>query len=410
MRVFSIGTEEILRRCGPRTGEDRTVTYEIHCELDQFEGLYHLANLYTAVCESAKERRSTAFLRCTEKTRATDPSTVLMRVRHLVTGASLQLAFEMSDRSDVFNMEALESCDTYFKRSYYAPDLLPLSAQLRQKILPGGLNFTCRTPSSSRRLLRLLIPRYCSRAMASPLLALRKLDLHRRILSSFVRSPLLSDFEHTPDCDVDRVILFQTRVWEPTDIQPDLVEEVNGRRVQLVRALKAEFGRLFRGGLVPDAFACKHYPDAVTVKPSRRDQFIARSKRALIGIYTRGLHHSLAFKLPEYLASSKCIVSEPLRNQLAKPLTAGRNYLELLSVDECLECCARLLSDRVFAEQMRRANWEYYRSHVYPCSNLENCLERAFSRLDCVDSLGAKSPSAPEVRFKHEGRLDSGRD
>jgi hypothetical protein len=38
-----------------------------------------------------------------------------MRVRHLVTGASLQLAFEMSDRSDVFNMEALESCDTYFK-------------------------------------------------------------------------------------------------------------------------------------------------------------------------------------------------------------------------------------------------------------------------------------------------------
>jgi hypothetical protein len=366
------------------------VIYEIRCELDDFEGLYHLANLYTAVCELEKEHRAVAFLRCTESTRATDPSTVLMKVRHLVSGASLQLAFEMSDRSDVFNMEALDVCDVYFKRSYYAPDLLPLAARLRERILPGGLNFTCRTPSSSRRLLPLLIARYCSRAIASPRSVFHNLSLHKRILSSFVRSPLLPEFEHQPDCDVDRIILFQTRVWEPTDIQPDLAEEVNGRRVELVRALKAEFGPLFRGGLVPDAYACEHYPDAVTVEPWRRDQFIARSKRALIGIYTRGLHHSLAFKLPEYLASSKCIVSEPLRNELAKPLTPGLNYLEFLSVDECLEQCVRLLSEKNLVERMRRANWEYYRAHVYPSSNLANCLERAFSKPAPVDSFAGK--------------------
>ena len=380
------------------------MTYEIHCELDDFEGLYHLANLYTGVCELAKDHRAATFLRCTERIRATDPSTVLMKVRHLVTGASLQLAFEMSDRSDVFNMEALESCDIYFKRSYYAPDLQRLSAQLRRKILVGGLNFTCRTASSSRRLLPLLIARYCSRAIASPLSVFRNLNLHRRILSSFVRSPLLSDFEHPPDGEVDRVILFQTRVWEPTDIQPDLAEEVNGRRVQLVRALKAEFGRLFRGGLLPDAYACKNYPDAVTVETSRRDQFIARSKRALIGIYTRGLHHSLAFKLPEYLASSKCIVSEPLRNQLTQPLTQGLYYLEFLSLDQCLEHCTRLLSEKDLVERMRQANWEYYRAHVYPSNNLASCLERAFSIPAVSRSLEANSPRASDIRSKHELR------
>ena len=174
-----------------------------------------------------------------------------------------------------------------------------------------------------------------------------------------------------------------TRVWDPADIQPDIAEEVNGRRVQVVRALKAEFGPLFRGGLVPDAYACKHYPDAVTAEPSRRDLFIARSKRALIGIYTRGLHHSLAFKLPEYLASSKCIVSEPLRNQLADPLMPGLNYLEFDSIGKCVENCARLLADKDLVERMRQSNWEYYRAHVYPSGNLANCLDRALLKESC---------------------------
>jgi len=358
------------------------VKYEIHCEVE-LEGFYHLANLYTAVCELAKEGRATASFRCTRRRRATDPSTVSMRVRNPATGASLRVAFEMSDRSDVFNLEALENCDIYFKRSYYVPDLEPLSARLREKIMPGGLNFACRTPSSSRRLLPLLIPLYGSRAIASPRSVLRNLGLHRRILASFIRSPLFSDFQNPPDGGVERVILFQTRVWDPADIQPDIAEEVNGRRVQVVRALKAEFGPLFRGGLVPDAYACKHYPDAVTAEPSRRDLFIARSKRALIGIYTRGLHHSLAFKLPEYLASSKCIVSEPLRNQLADPLMPGLNYLEFDSIGKCVENCARLLADKDLVERMRQSNWEYYRAHVYPSGNLANCLDRALLKESC---------------------------
>jgi len=290
----------------------------------------------------------------------------------------------MSDSSGVFNMEALEESDIYFKRSYHAPDLDALRPELRSRILPGTLNFACRTPASSRRLLPFLVGLYGSRALTRPVSTLRNLDLYQRVAGSFVRGPMLSDFEYAPDAPVDRVILFQTRVWHPIELGPDAADEVNLKRVQLVRALKAEFGPLFRGGLVPDEYARRHYPDAVTAEPVRRAHFIAGSKRAFIGIYTRGLHHSLAFKLPEYLASSKCIVSEPLRNRLAHPLAAGRNYLEFLSIDECIGHCARLLADRELAEGMRRDNWHYYRAHVHPARSLAGCLESAFA---CEDSL-----------------------
>ena len=98
----------------------------------------------------------------------------------------------------------------------------------------------------------------------------------------------------------------------------------------------------------------------------------------MIGIYTRGLHHSLAFKLGEYLASSKCIVTEPLRNELPSPLVPGKNYLEFSTPQECMQRCEQLLDDHDLANQMRRNNWEYYQREVRPDRHVLRCLERAF--------------------------------
>ena len=132
----------------------------------------------------------------------------------------------------------------------------------------------------------------------------------------------------------------------------------NEERAALISLLRKTFGPRFRGGLVPTPFARQRYPDVLLEEAYRRPDFIGMVKTNLIGVCTRGLHHSLAFKVAEYLAASMCIVSDPMLNQLPEPLAAGEHYLQFSNLDQCLVQCDRLLSRPDEAREMRRRNYD----------------------------------------------------
>jgi len=171
---------------------------------------------------------------------------------------------------------------------------------------------------------------------------------------------------------VDNTILFQTRVWEPHDAPGD--EVINEERIALLRALKREFGSRVIGGVVPTPFALKTCPEFITHQPCRQPQYIRWAKRPLIGIYSRGLYRSVAAKMAEYLAASKCIVSDPIDNQLSAPLDHISVYR---SESECLEACDHLLSDASLAQFQRQQSWKYYEAHVAPRAHMASLLARA---------------------------------
>jgi hypothetical protein len=130
---------------------------------------------------------------------------------------------------------------------------------------------------------------------------------------------------------------------------------------------------------VPSPFARKAYPDLITDLPCRQPQFIRWAKKPLIGIYFRGLFGSIGFKMAEYLAASKCIVSEPIDITLAYPLDQISVYR---SNDECIAACDRLLSDRSLAEYHRRQPWSYYETYVSPRTHMADLLVRARAHLN----------------------------
>lgn len=294
------------------------------------------------------------------------------------TGESRLLCIDGLDRSDLFSEEALRRCDVYLKRSYYAPDLAALPAELREKVQPFGMNYACRCAGHDGRFLRLLMRQggLCCREIRTGGLA----DLREVLVSlrSYLSSPGVDEFECDPAIPLEPTILFQTRIWREDDTT-DSAQEINEGRVRVIRALKKAFGSRFVGGLVPCPLAKHRYPDALTTQQSRRSAYVAMSKRSLIGVYTRGLHHSIAYKFPEYLAAAKCIVSEPLRNTLPAALQAGVHYLPFASPQECVEACGRLLENPALASAMRRANHRYYLDEVRPDAHLLACLDRAFA-------------------------------
>lgn len=362
----------------PQTGE--RLDYEIICHLGREQDLYHASHLYAGLCDLSE--RGLARVRFNVprgklKLYTSDSLTVCLTVRRTDTEKEYLLAIDLRDRSDVLTMPLVERADVYLKRSYYEPDLAGLPPELRRKVIPFGLNYACRNAASTRAVLSALAPRMALEFLRSPRKASRRLNPRSSVLYQYLTTALESEFEQGPEEELERTVLFQTRVYEPEEIQPDNPAEINEGRVRLVRELKKAFGPKFRGGLVPTAYAKENYPDAVSEQPTRQAQYIAWGKRSLVGVYTRGLFHSLAFKLPEYLAASKCVVSEPLRNALPAPLVAGEHYLEFRTAEECVEQCSRLLEDANLAKELRRAAWDYYRREVKPAAHVEGVLLRA---------------------------------
>lgn len=353
------------------------IHYNVNCALYHRYNLYHLGGILTALCELGVQREINVNFLPLDSGFSGNEITLWMQVTQTSKGNKQHIAIEVGDRSDRFCMPALESCDLYFKRSYYESHLNSLPQNLRVKIRPFGLNYASR--NTGHPVINLIFRKYLAALFKNPLDGLRDLSDDIGSFRNFIDTPKLKNMEQTPEQPLEHIVFFQTRLFDQTDIGSDIAEEVNGQRIELIRFLKSELGHLFRGGLLPTDLALRHHRNLVTKESCGRRDYIELSKRALIGIYTRGIHHSLAFKLGEYLASAKCIVSEPLRNSLPVPLLSGRHFLSFETPQECVEHCVRLLQDSVLASEMRWNNWHYYEQEVRPTAHMLNCFDRAFA-------------------------------
>ena len=193
----------------------------------------------------------------------------------------------------------------------------------------------------------------------------------------------VADFVVRPDEPAELKILFQTRLWTSQDcprISEGQLKEINDGRVNTVRSLKRKFGKQFLGGLICTDFAKTHYPDCcLPVEETNRKNYLNLVKKCLICVTTTGLHDSIGFKLPEYLAASRCIVTEPLKYQLPVSLKEEKHYLSFRTPEECVEACEKLLADPHFANQMRYENYKYYLNEVEPSALVYKCLRTAMS-------------------------------
>jgi hypothetical protein len=351
------------------------MNWRVRAYLTPEQDLYHASKVYTGLC--ALHAQGRALVSFVTGRPAAGPAVLRLDVTR--DGTTRRVAIDLHDRGDTWADQLLEKCDVYFKRSLHPPDLASLPPGPRAKVLPFGLNFACRGHGVTARVLGALGPRYAWRVLRSSLGGTGRDREALGVLKQFCTLPHVAHYEMAPAVPVEPLVLFQTRVWEPGEVYPDDPAEVNEGRVALVRALRRAFGESFLGGLVPTAHARRHYPDAVSDQPSRRGRYVALSKRALVGVYSRGLHHSLAFKLPEYLASSKAIVADGFRNQLPTPLEDGTHYLGFRDPDQCVEQCARLLAEPQRAAAMRRANYRYYCEEVAPAAHVFKCLEQVLA-------------------------------
>lgn len=362
---------------------------QVTCYIDACQNLYAFSNLHTGLCllaaggeidvRFAGPPGGRRFF-CEEGLTA-----IWVRAE---SGDERLAAIDVYDRADVFGRELLECCDLYFKRSYCGAEIARLSAALQSKVVPFGMNYACHTSVKYWRAIGGPTFGKLRRAVSGGPAAMKD------ALLQVLMIPRYQLFELEPAVPLRPEIVFQTRVWTEADCSTEAIEPLNESRVALVRALRQSFPKHFRGGVIPTKLARERYPDALTTEPTRPAGYLTASRGSLIGISTRGLHHSTPFKLPEYLAGSKCVVSEPLRNELPEALEDGREVVWFGGVDECLAKCEELLRRPERARELRHNAWKYYQKHVAPAAHVRECLGQVMAGIS-VEAMRVNNITAP---------------
>lgn len=127
-------------------------------------------------------------------------------------------------------------------------------------------------------------------------------------------------------------ILFLTRLWDPEEpaVQqyPDLQAEwrqVNADRIELLHRLQAAFPEQFTGGVSDNACARRLCPELIVPdKLTGKRAYLHRMQHTEICVASTGLHGSTGWKLAEYVAAGRAIVTEPLRYTLPGGFEEGK--------------------------------------------------------------------------------------
>lgn len=277
------------------------------------------------------------------------------------------LYYDVSDGPKL-NEEALELADIYFKRSYLDAEI---PSGQRSRVFPLGFNYEVYSKGfNHHECTRVLL-----RGNGKTIPYSRQIATYLARLSGLSFDPILHRMHCPPKFDQEPRVIFMARAWDPDDVPPGLpaktkedLGRINDMRADCIQLLRKELGKQFYGGFSHNSYATRHYKGLLIedASMSRKKNYVSLLHQHPICIATTGLQGSIGWKMAEYVAFSKSIVSEKLRYVVPGDFKSGRNYLEFDTPDSCLQQTVRLIEDRSLRQQMMEGNWHYYQTYMVP--------------------------------------------
>jgi len=309
-----------------------------------------------------------------------EPHVFRFEVDDLASGETRRVALEVFDRADRFDRETLRDVDVYFKQTLDAGPVEDLPDEWRARVRPAGLTFATRVAGTRSLVARSALASCTAWALSHGGRGTLRTALRRIREGVDIAGTLpIEDWERSPADEVLHEVVYQTRLWPPEPGHDVDRRAVNQGRIDMVRALRAEFGGPERIGVIHSDFAAAEAPDTLLSRKVSRREYARQLRTSLISVNTHGLDGSPGFKIGESLAAGAAMVSQPFRFELPEPLRPDVHYLPFTTPDECVTQCRRLLDDHDLAERLRSENLRYYHRFVRPEAHVRNLLAWAFA-------------------------------
>jgi len=283
--------------------------------------------------------------------------------------------YDTSDGSSL-SEEALEVADAYFKRSY-SYEAIP--DRDRSRVFPLGLNYEVYGGRfDHHELARMFLRRH---------LVSRPVELLRCIakVASIRFLPTVINMHALPKPDQEPRVLFMARAWDPDGEVPGSAlpleqkqqrASLNEMRARGIQLLRKELGSYFYGGFDHSEYAMRNFRSLLLDNSaiSSKKHYISLLHQHPICIATTGLHGSIGWKMGEYVAFSKCIVSEKLNYMVPGNFVKDRNFFEFCDPELCLQKVMELVENKSARMEMMANNWRYYTASLRPDRLVANTL------------------------------------
>lgn len=283
------------------------------------------------------------------------------RLAMIVHGADRERVFVCHSDYSTLDPAVLDWCDLYAKINIDPAQPLPESAPA---ILPIGPSFGVRVYS---------LPGAAVRALT----AYRPSDVDpREHFANYYRQwrYRLPEAAYAPgEADPDYTF-FAASLWH---------EDVatNQARAAFIEAARSLPGVRFEGGFAPRPHPGDDPPgyEALTT-PTRvpfRD-YLEKTRRSFVVFNTPAVGGCLGWKLGEFLALGKAIVSTPLNRVLPAPLLHGEHVHYVEPTREAIrDAIARIHGDSAYRRRLERGAREYYQRYLRPSAVVRRILEAA---------------------------------
>ena len=177
-------------------------------------------------------------------------------------------------------------------------------------------------------------------------------------------------------------IIFNTRLWNPSNTLDDLEKErrflQNKFRIESIRLIKKNFNNV-SVGLFPDKLSLKEAPDLVmNLNEISKLSYFRKLNKADIGVADDGLKDTPGWKIGEYLMFGKAVVTTPVNTKI-ESFEENVNYKKLASrnaFEELPEKIETLLKDKSYLE-MRHTNLDWSNTYLHPSNYINRVLSKA---------------------------------
>lgn len=261
--------------------------------------------------------------------------------------------------------QGLQYCDFYFKRSFSVERNQQMFPDDCHRMYPLGFNYYVTHPKNTAD---------------EPLWKAFLRSLKGKTPARYFVPKVFEGDGDAPCCNPPK-ILFLTQLWEREawlegDPANDEREAISNTRIEIIRALRREYGDSFIGGISNTSLSRRLAPDLIVPRVlTERRRYLQMVHSSDICIGSMGLHGSIGWKTGEYVAAAKAIVHEKMNYSVTGDFREGVNYLSFRTAEECVEAVAKLVESPQRIQEMKRANAAYYQRCLRPDMLVKNTLE-----------------------------------
>lgn len=315
------------------------------------------------------------------------------------SGKKRRICIDLMDNWGISSLSGLQRADLYFKRSYRPEPIRErYPVNIAGKVLPFGLWYPIASGHETDHVERAIIADLASREIfRHPRSAARRIlqrwrDHHsgpgrtaadRAGKNSNWTSNRCHEFEVAPGAPDTPKIIFLTRAFDPEEgwnaTNSEYVQSLNHQRAAIIRGFRKHFGDRFIGGFMQSDYAKEKFPECLAQVSTDRSDYLRLLRECRVAITTTGLVDSIPAKLAEYIAATRCILSDPLRYTLPFDVRHGEHAMFFENPEQGIEFAERLLTDDELAGNIRENNYKLYQEHVKPSSAMWRCTDTAMT-------------------------------